>query len=164
MSFGVLWGHFVRAWARKCRSTTSANTPMALAGERVGRTKPPPPSLPPSLPPLSLPRRLGSWFFCFMSPLLRTKSHRIESGQRVGPTPEKRDEGPHSSMKGSAASGVPPSALATACSALGRAIKEVANARAQEIDSMRDHLLLQARSADRASVGAASLARDRARH
>ena len=70
----------------------------------------------------------------------------------------------HYSLKRSTASGVPPSVLATACNALGPAVKEMAKARAQEIDSMRDHLLLHARKADRASVGAASLDLHRARH
>ena len=59
-----------------------------------------------------------------------------------------RQSARHASLNRSAASGDPPSAPATACKSLGPAKSDVANALAQEMESMRDHRFRQARNAD----------------
>ena len=51
----------------------------------------------------------------------------------------------HASLKRSARSGAPPSTPTTACRSLGPAKRDVANARPQDTDNMRDHLRLHAK-------------------
>ena len=74
----------------------------------------------------------------------------------VGPKSAPTERPFHVSQKRSTASGGPPSAPDTAFNSLGPATSDVANAFAQEMETMRDHRLLQAKKADRASVGGAS--------
>ena len=70
---------------------------------------------------------------------------------------------PQASLNKQPASGVSPSAPATACNALGPANNDVANARAHEMEIMRAHRLLHARKAGLTSVGCSSRARELAR-